>query len=31
MKLSCLPVTLFGDIINGKKTLSDWANFAKEQ
>ena len=31
MKMSCLPVTLFGDIINGKRTLSDWADFAKEE
>lgn len=30
MKLSCLAVTLFGDIINGKMTISQWASFAKK-
>ena len=30
MKLSCLPVTLFKDMINGKSTIGDWAAFAKE-
>lgn len=30
MKLSMLPVTMFGEIIKGQATLSDWANFAKE-
>lgn len=30
MKLSCLPVTLFKDIINGKSTLNDWAVLANK-
>lgn len=30
MKLSCLPVTLFKEIISGASTLSDWAEFGKE-
>ncbi len=29
MKLSCLPVSLFGDIISGKSTLADWSALAK--
>ncbi len=30
MKLSCLPVSLFKDIINGSCSLSDWAVLAKK-
>ena len=30
MKLSCLPVSLFGDICSGKMTLSEWACTAKK-
>ena len=30
MKLSCLPVTLFKDIISGKSTIGEWAAYAKE-
>ena len=30
MKISCLPVSLFGDICSHKMTLSDWAKTAKE-
>ena len=30
MKLSCLPVSIFKDIINGTSSLSRWAELAKE-
>lgn len=30
MKISCLPVSLFGDIMNGKMTISEWAKSAKK-
>lgn len=30
MKLSCLPVSLFGDIVSGKIEMLDWARAAKE-
>ena len=30
MKLSCLPVSIFSDIINGTMTLKEWAAYAKE-
>ena len=30
MKISCLPVSLFGDICSGKMTLSEWARTAKK-
>ncbi len=29
MKLSCLPVSLFGDIIGGNVTLGEWAEYAE--
>lgn len=31
MKLSCLPVSLFGDISSGKISLKEWAEFGKSQ
>ena len=31
MKLSCLPVSLFGDLLSGKITLREWAEFGKSQ
>lgn len=30
MKISCLPVSIFGDICSGKMDLVDWAKAAKE-
>lgn len=30
MKMSCLPVSLFGDICSGKMELADWAREAKD-
>ena len=30
MKMSCLPVSLFGDICSGKMELVDWAREAKD-
>ena len=30
MKLSCLPVSIFGDIISGKKSLEDWIKSASD-
>ena len=30
MKISCIPVSYFEDIIKGKKTISEWAIEAKE-
>lgn len=30
MKLSCLPVSLYDDIFNGRKSVSDWIQFASE-
>lgn len=30
MKISCLPVSIFGDIISGKMDLIEWAQAAKE-
>lgn len=30
MKISCLPVSIFGDICSGKMDLTDWAKAAKE-
>ncbi len=30
MKFSCLPVSVFGDIANGRIALSDWPKLAKE-
>jgi len=30
MKVSCLPVSLFSDILNGSMTIKDWARIAKE-
>lgn len=29
MRMSCLPVSLFGDICSGKMSLTDWARHAK--
>jgi len=30
MKLSCLPVSIFGDIISGKMNLEDWIKGASD-
>lgn len=30
MKVSCIPVSFFNDIVNGKMTIGKWAKTGKE-